>query len=246
MNAQIRFEEILREEFKNRKQKNPSYSMRAFANFLEVDQSTLSKFFKRDRDLSWKIIEKCAKKLNLSAENLQAIKKGKQFNIKYVDLEDSMLTMLSSWSYWAILEYFKVNPSADAKEISTRLGLKLTAVKKAIILLKNLGFIEEGDGVVRLLKPNNAWNLSPKTTKARKKLQEDFLLKSLDALKKVPLEHRLHGSLTVAVDSDQISAIKDYINKFQSGLGNFCQKKGRFNNVYQMQISFYPLSKVGE
>lgn len=220
--------------------------MRAFANFLEIDQSTLSKFFKRDRDLSWNTMEKCLKKLKQPQESLSSLKHGKQISDTYQDLEESMLLMLSDWSYWAILEYFKINPSAYPKEISAHLGLKITFVRKALSTLENLGFIEEREGSVVLLKPNNSWIESAKTNKARKKLQEVFLRKSLHALEKYSIKHRQHGSLTVAVDIDQLPEIKEKINKFQKDLGNFCQKKGRLNKIYQMQISFFPLSKVDE
>ena len=55
--------EYLKDEFEMRIEKNSQYSLRAFARWLTVDPSFLSKVFSRQKVLSLEVADKIVKKL---------------------------------------------------------------------------------------------------------------------------------------------------------------------------------------
>lgn len=234
---------LLINEYEIRKKKNPSYSKRAFANHLGIDQSSLSKFFRGERAFSPETIEKCLKqlKLNDSVKTLieeDFLARGGEFHVP----EESILKILGHWKYWAILEYLKIDNSNSPKEIGRRLKLSIEDVQSSLTELEALNFVKIFNEKIKILKPNNNWIATEKTSKARKSLQMSLLHLSLAALKSIPIEQREHGSLTVAIDAGKLPQIKNKIRKFQQELGNFCQKDGNLEEVYQLTISFFPIS----
>lgn len=56
----------LQQEFMVRCRKNPKYSIRSFARFLETDFSTLAKIMNGKRPLGQKVIQQYGEKLGLS------------------------------------------------------------------------------------------------------------------------------------------------------------------------------------
>ncbi|MGZ3699878.1 MAG: helix-turn-helix domain-containing protein, partial [Bdellovibrionota bacterium] len=60
------YSELLNEAFAERKAKNPSYSLRAFARYLAISAAALSQVLSRKRDLSKRNALKVAERLGLS------------------------------------------------------------------------------------------------------------------------------------------------------------------------------------
>lgn len=84
--------EFLKSEFTKRKTKNPNFSVRAFARWLELSPAQVSQVMSGKRPLTLKALEKINKKLDISPfekqtlENLQKIGKkgftGQKFVLK--------------------------------------------------------------------------------------------------------------------------------------------------------------------
>lgn len=237
------FGTFLMQEYKNRKKKNPSYSLRAFAKLLEIDQSSLSKFFKGERSFSPATIKSCITKLALD-ESIRTIIEEDMKNREsdYLVPEEDVMKILSHWKYWAILEFLKIDNTASSSRIANRLHLTENDVDASLKELVHLKFIKHENGRYKLLKPNNNWISNKKTSAARKEFQKQLLKLSIEALEVMPIELREHGSLTVAIDKNKLPEIKEKIRNFQRDLGLLIQKKGDLNEVYQLTISFFPIS----
>lgn len=63
---------ILKNELEDRKSKNESYSLRAFAKFLELSPSCLSEIFSGKRHLPMNKVNAVTEKLSLTPENAEA------------------------------------------------------------------------------------------------------------------------------------------------------------------------------
>ena len=64
----MNFLQTLETEFELRRQRNPRYSLRAFARYLGTDHSTLSQILRQRRSLSPRTISKFGKQLRFDAD----------------------------------------------------------------------------------------------------------------------------------------------------------------------------------
>lgn len=241
---QKNFATYLEKEFLERKGRNPSYSLRAFAKLLGIDQSTLSKYFTGSRDMSWSIRHQCLEKLGASESIIaQFAEERRTLLSEYIELEESLLEMVGDWKCWGVLEYFKIDNNATAEFLAQRFHVSLEEMESIITQLIKLGFIQRDQNTFKLLRPNNSWVDGSKTSDARKMLQKKLTMLSLLAIDEVAIDSRYHGSLTVAVDKKRLPEIKKKIMAFQSELGQYIQKRSSMNEVYQLTLSFFPLTK---
>ena len=247
MSYNTKISNYLKSVYQLRKEKNPSYSIRAFSRDLNVDQSWLSRFLKGEKGLTPRLAEKCLSNLNIPKETMNRLMK--EVNIvrgDFKDLEESKLEFLSDWKYWALLEYLKINTTSPKEYLKNELGVTLKTLNKMLITLRELGFIEMKGIKIDLLRPNNNWASNTKTSTARRKLQKDLLSLSIQALENGSIEDRLHSSLTVAINKNDLPDFKKKLSKLQLEFGNHAQKSGNLQEVYQLTISFFPLNHKGK
>lgn len=238
------FSSYLSKEYEKKQKVNPSYSLRAFANFLGVDQSTLSKFLKGKRSLSWQAMLKCMEKLDTPKELVKCFEYQKDIiNGEYNSLKSDQLEATGDWLCWAILEKFKTDTSIDINVLAQRFSVEPERADNCLRLLVRMGFLEENGDGYKLLQPNNCWVDCEKTSAARKELQRKLLGLSLDALERVDISERYHGSLTVAVDKSKLPEIQNKLAAFQKDLGQYIQRSGDLSEVYQLTLSFFPLER---
>jgi len=236
--------QALRNEFVRRCENNPAYSLRAFSNFLDVDQSLLSKVLNGQRNVSPKLIDVVSEKLDLSP-----FKKGKAAapNLKgYTFVEDKSFSVLDHWSYFAILELFKTkNFSPTADHISTRLNIHKQEAQNALEILTDLGFLKCEKKEYSLSRSNNSWLNKNGLCAKKQKLQKKLTEKALLALDQVDIKERDNSSLTVAVDSSKIKLIKNKITELRRELDAYIgslSTEQDCDEVYQTVISFFPLT----
>ena len=78
--AAIRLRTILAAEFARRRTRNPRYSLRAFAQSVEVEHSTLSQLLRGERAVTWKSIERLARSLRWMGTSLLPLSEEKRFD----------------------------------------------------------------------------------------------------------------------------------------------------------------------
>jgi transcriptional regulator with XRE-family HTH domain len=66
----VNFQQMLRAEFGQRRQRNPRYSLRAFARYLGTDHSTLSQLLRSRRNLSPRMVRRLGERLRLGSEKI--------------------------------------------------------------------------------------------------------------------------------------------------------------------------------
>lgn len=246
----------LRKEFVRRSKLNAAYSMRAYAQFLGVDQSLLSKVMNGKRQLSQSLIEKISPKLKIKPSQISKIIQShfSEESLNYQTLADDEVSLLAEWSHFAILELIKTrNFQFDYDWMARRLKIHKEEVRDAVARLVRMGFVaieretNKAENRIKLLKPNNHWNNTTSTTVARQELQRAILKQSQEALEVVDFSLREHGSLTVAIRKDRLPEFKEKLKKVRDELDAFFQPvadESQFDEVYQLSLSFFPITEI--
>lgn len=236
----LSFRSYLEAELVSRCKKNPHYSLRSFAHFLEIDHSTLSQFIRGKRKISSQMQERLAEKLGLGPEQLSQFDPAKNYSQLTLDLFE----ITSEWYYFAIMELlmvkgFKSNP----KWISKALGLEESEVETALLRLARIGFIAiDQEGNYLDISAKNVSTLDFNlTTPAHIKMQTQLLNKASEAMSIFHLEKRSQTGMTMAIDTSKIPQAKEMIVKFQRELSAFLED-GEQSDVYHLGISLFPLT----
>lgn len=239
----------IRKEFLRRCKKNESYSLRAFAGFLGMDQSLLSKIMNGQREVSQKLADQLAIKLKLDPAKAQLTRRSPKAlaSLQYVQLLDDQINILSDWTHYAILELAKTKSfRLDKKWIAKRLGARPQQIEDALERLERLKLISIQGDALKLLRANNEWTNTQSTTQAKKELQRNLLALAQESLENTPFEERENGSLTVAVKKSRMPEFKQKLNDIRAELDAFFQPAedaAEFDEVYQLTIALFPLSK---
>jgi uncharacterized protein (TIGR02147 family) len=245
--------QILKTEFAARSQRNPSYSIRAFAKYLGISHTGLSLIMSGKRPLSQKASVQIAERLNLDPSRAKILRgpvtgtkavRKKETGHKLIDLET--FAFISDWLHYAILSLIDIDPrNLDSKFCAKRLGVSEAYAKITIERLKKLGMIQEDDGVFSATgKPIRIDNHL--TTAAAKKFQQQLLEKALDSLDTSSFDEHDFSSMTMAIDPELIPYAREKIRAFRRQLCADLESKGVQKEVYNLTVQIYPVSKKVE
>lgn len=242
---------FLQQELVRRCQSNPRYSLRAFAKYLDVDPSFLSKLFNGKRSATPEVIRSFSRrldvgpdkeeqflKLNTESEHL-ASKSYNQLTLDYFRL-------IADWHHYAILELIQIDGfESSEKWISRSLGISTVEAKTAVERLVRLELIEiKEDGVWVNRSGSNTTVGNEFTDAAFRKLQKSVLEKAIIALEEIPFEFRDQTSMTLATDPALIPEAKKRIKQFRRSLTAFLESTPKKKAVYHLGLSLYPISKI--
>jgi uncharacterized protein (TIGR02147 family) len=254
----------LQDELVRRCKTNPRYSLRSFAKHLQMNPSLLSKILRGQVGVSPKRFDKVCERMSLgpveraklatAEDRKRTFKKQehlfrelKNTSTQMRDMADQF-QVIADWYHYAILELVSTEGfESDERWIAKTLGITYSEVVEArerLIRLSMLEITPEGKWI------DNSGNVSNSsgqyTTIALRKLQSQVLNLALNALETVPVEKRLQGSMTLAIDQSLVPAAKDKIIAFQRALATSLQEESRSkNSVYQITVSFFPVTAGG-
>lgn len=233
--------ERLKKEFIERSRKNPSYSMRAFAASLKVDQSHLSKIFSGKLRISEKMIFHLSSILDINPSEFEG-------RLNYDFIEDTSFEVISNWVHFAILELLKTEDfRSDTKWMAKRLQVSIMEVSGAVERLVQIGAVKKNQaGEIEPTNKNLEWNNSTKTTLARKTLQKEYLKKAITCIDVVDFADRENSSLTLSVPADMMPELKKEILKFKNRIDRLCEAKEQKTQVYQLCLALFPLTELKE
>jgi transcriptional regulator with XRE-family HTH domain len=183
------FRERLSREFESRRKKNPRYSMRAFAGFLDVDHSTLAQILRGTRRVPVSRVRAWARKLSASSEETVAYIAAehapdvqtaqRQHQLRHWTAEAMALT--TEPVHWQILRLCRAAEfTADCRWIAGKIGASVDAVNLALSRLLRL----------RLLQVNSAGNWK-ETTGLRQLTARGFRKVALARVRKESTEWQI-------------------------------------------------------
>ncbi len=261
------FRTKLAKAFQERKIKKPSYSFRAFAQFLDIDVSSLRKIISGKRQLGAIVIQKLGTRLGLEQSEiekyLQAAKLRMDLGTNKVDeirpvytvLDDAALRTLFTWESYALHELMDLSTFVpDVGWIAQVLRLDLSRVQQLVNDLEKLGWIEiRGDGKwIRKTVNSSTDPLDDRTAELRRQLMQSILKKSLESLTDVEREKRVLQAQTFAIDAHLLPKAVEKMRAFRVEMNHFLQCNAdpdgaqKRNQVYEFTMSLFPLSHIEE
>jgi len=141
------FEEKLKRELAARRQRNPRYSLRAFATFLETNHSTLSQIFRNKRRIPVRQLRSWGKKLGMTAEEVAAFVAAqhvpepstvrRQEQLRHWTAE--ALAIVNDRCHWKIIQLTRSRGfQADCRWVARQLEVSVDQVNVALSRLLRL------------------------------------------------------------------------------------------------------------
>ncbi len=241
----------LQSEFRARKQKNASYSLRRMAQQLDLPSGRLSEILSGRRKLTRQLGEKICERLGYSPEKRQRFlatidgqraEDGDYREANFLQLSTDAFNVLADWHHYAILSLMELEDFDPAPlAIAARLGISSVEARSSLEAMKRLGLLKVDGG--RLVKTTNNITTTRDISSAALRLSHKQNLElAAAALDDVAVELRDVTSMTMAVDIAKLPEAKAMIRRFRRKLSNFMES-GKKNEVYNLTIQLIPLTK---
>lgn len=240
-------------EYVKRREKNSSYSIRAFSNYLGLASGTVSHLLSGKRSPSKQYAENIITTIGANPQERDMIleslgkaeiKQATMTNFEnYQQLSMDAFKMMADWYHYAILEMMYLEDFRyDYKWMANQLDISVTETRQAVDRLVRLELIEiKEDSLVRSESFfTNGDDVL--TSAAHKKLQKHVLKMALNAIDNVEISKKDISSMTMAIDPKKIPEAKKKITEFRRSLCAFLEN-GERTQVYNLGIQIYPISK---
>ncbi len=252
------YRSILTSELLQRVKNNPAYSLRRFAQQLELSPATLSGVLSGKRRLSLKSASKISDRLNLTpadaAKFYQSVASSLTENgarilspsiPEYKALSEDVFRVISEWYYYAILELTYVSGCQDhPRWFAKKLGINYNQAADAIERLITVGLLDRKKG--RLIKTNvHLASPSGISSSAVRQRHREILNKALESLETHSVNERDFTSMTMSIDPALLPEAKKRIAEFRRELCAFLES-GKRKRVYEMSVQLFPLSEGDE
>lgn len=244
------FVDLLQEEFARRIERNPSYSLRAFAKFLGVHHFTLSRTLKERRPLTLKMIQKLGSKLKMDPETIQNFatqSRERRRKLPHFEaLELSKYQVIHDWYHYAIFELVTLRGFQPTPEwIAERLNISQSVAESAIGRLFRVGLLTQAKNGKWVQSSANITTMQNDfTTQALRARQKQILELGIRAIDEIPYEMRIQGSITIAMSSKRLPEVRKRVQQFRKQLCAILQKDKERDAVYELVTSFYPMTAV--
>ncbi len=242
----IDLKSILQNELTHRCKKNPRYSLRSFAKYLNVDAGNLSRAMRGQTQLSKKYVDRISKALCIDPvvkktykQNSVSHKNKKNFEL----VPDDVFEIISDPIHYAILDITSLEDfKSNIDWLSKRLKITKTQATLGVQRLLSTGLLctnEKGQWCKSIKKIKTPPGQS--TSKAHRKHQFQVLTRGADAIENIPIEKRCHISMTLPTDPQKIEIARKLIENFSEKL---CERMSTLDKkeIYQLGICFYPVS----
>jgi uncharacterized protein (TIGR02147 family) len=255
------FRFFLQEELLRRCKKNPRFSLRAFARTLDVEASSLSKILNGKRTLTKKMLHRLCSQLGLGPDQVQEFEErlppapaGRQgatagmpiAREDYQQVSADIFNVIADWYHYAILELITVRGFEPTPAwIARVLDVTVSEANFAVERLRRLGLLttrEDGSWEAGRLSTNA--DGGEVTAAAFRKLQRQILAQAVEAMENVPIAERDQSSITMAVSKRRLGEAKAKIRAFRRELCEFLQDDASHDDVYQLSISLFPVTKM--
>ena len=264
--------QFLTAQFLERKEINPTYSLRSFATEIGVSVTQLSRVLSGQRSMSYRQMSKVLSALNTPDEVSQKIISGiilkasktakvsnqlrgivlstsKRNDIQPVSatyLPADRFKMISQWYHLAILELtYLENFDSNPAWIAKTLNISLIESKDAIARLLDLGFLKQDEQGV-LSKADSTILFKTKRADPEFKKYDTVMLEKakqeLDKTNEADFQMRLINSITFPTSPDSLPELKAAIVDFQKKILTLI-KDHDYTQVYHFGCQLFPVSK---
>jgi uncharacterized protein (TIGR02147 family) len=162
-------------------------------------------------------------------------------------LSQDTFTVISDWYHYAILELIHVRDFEPIPAwVARRLGITVVEARAAVERLERVGLLEiTATGQWRTCTGHNSNASADLRAAANRKLQRQVLEMAIHALDDVSVDRRDQSSMTMSIDSSRLPQAMEKITQFRRELCSFLESGRKRDEVYQLSVSLYPLTKLG-
>lgn len=244
-------EQFLNEVLEERKGRNQSYSVRAFARDLGIGKTTLSEVLSGNRRLSKNNLTKICEKLEVS-EHQKKLLESDNLNqrvspqeLENLFFKEDQLKMIANWYYLAILNLTKVKKNkAEAKWIANRLGVSVNQANDALDVLIRMKLLTVKRGkLVRTSNPIHSTEDIP--SKALKKHHEQMLQQAEQSLYRDATDIREISTVTMGIKAQDFEKARKMLRNFRKRFMKVIEtdEPNQADEVYALGLHFFPLTK---
>ena len=243
--------DLLRQALIERTEKNPAFSMRAFARATGISHTVLSLVLSGKRGLSKKAAAKLSDYLELNPEDRLRVMNtySKEKPVEFSSLSLDAFRVIADWYHSAILSLLDLPKEQsvtklEARTISRRLGITVLEAKLAIERLQRLDliYLDEGgrwSSKGRSLKVDNTIS-----TPATRKFNKQLLEKASESIELDDISECAVSAGSLAIDAKHLDFAQERIRAFRRELMAELESKGQPDSVYFLTIQFFPVTKT--
>jgi uncharacterized protein (TIGR02147 family) len=237
---------LIERELMRRIEKNPRYSLRAFARSLGVSHTALSLVLTGRRRVSKNLATRVADCVGLTPLERQALfaadakLKGGEPAVHQLELDQ--FDLFSDWHHYAVLSLLELpHAQFDEKWIAARLTISRLHARSLMDRLLRLGMVVETDGVwkraVAPIRVNNQVS-----TAATRLFHQQLLAKAAEVIEQTSAAERNYSSMTFVMDEAQVGLATERIREFRRKLVAELERRGAPTKVYNLTVQLFPAS----
>lgn len=259
------YRKILHAAYETKAERNPKYSLRAFARDLDVDPGQLSHIFKGTKNLSLQKALSLAGKIaqtplekslfyscvelahapdQMAADDIRKKITGIIAGLKNrsVNVNEDEFDTISDWYHFALLELAGVKGfDCDADSASNYLKISKVEAVSGISRLFRLGFLEKIGSVYRKVRPITTTTEIPSI--ALKSFHQQMIGKASRALFEQSIHRRYISGITLKLPPEKLIEFKRLINEHEKQIHELARvyRDDPAAEVYQYNTQLFSL-----
>ncbi|MFN7824951.1 MAG: TIGR02147 family protein [Pseudobdellovibrionaceae bacterium] len=240
-------QELLKSELQKRKARNPHFSMRSFAKWLNMSPAQLSQMISGKRPVTLKTLEKLSSKLDLTPNEKRDLlyskfeKENSKTSIERLQLAEDQFRLISDWYHLAILSLTHLKGAkSDPRWIGQRLGISVEQAHQALLRLQRLALIETSPQFKQIGNPFEVSSQTP--SEAIQKYHQQNLSLAAEKLETVAPSLRQYQSVSLTLDPQSLKSFKRLIDAFLDDAYDLAKKSSK-KEVYNLNVQLFPVTQ---
>jgi transcriptional regulator with XRE-family HTH domain len=242
------FRLVIRARLRAARRRNPRYSLRAFAQRLEIDHSTLSQIMRGKRRMTAAHAARIGPHLGLSPDAMKTLldagaRPPRQQRPARRSVDRDTLAFLAEWPHGAILELTHVDGfRADSRWIAGVLGIPVADVNVVLQRLIRLRLLEmKGPAEWRDLSTDVEFSTKHLSESMRRGMVRTACDVAGRLAVQTPTARRAGAQAIVAMNTSQLARLRAIVDEFVNDIRALAAG-GRPTDVYHVVISALPLT----
>jgi len=242
------FRQRLQRELALRCNRNPRYSLRAFAGFLGVDHASLSQMLRGRRAISASAVRRFGGRLGLGVDEIEAHSRQVGLEPAGAEASDASIATawdaLGEWHAFALLELMRLREfRPDLRWVARVLGVTLEQAQIAVQLLLRTGYLRMEGAQWHCLAGDAVQREETFTAQLLERLGERSQEVQLASARNAPDQPRLHASVMFALRAEDLG-------RLLLGAQHWIEQTRRLgagpragDQLYQIEVNVLPLTQ---
>lgn len=242
--------EKMNDVFSTKQKKNPKYSLRAYASFLELNPGTLSSIMSGKRSLPESMIDVVSKKIELTDSEYSLFKESillqnpKEENVVRLDAS-STKTLFDEWEYFVILGAIRLKSfDGSYQSISDKTEISLERVIQCIENLQNWGLVGKNMQGHLERSYDSIYTHHDISSDTIRSSHLSALKMAAEKIETVPVLERDYNFTTLTLDSNGFKKLKKKLLKLRGELSELSEDSSNTDEkLYRLSMQLFPLTK---